>query len=82
MEKEEQAYTTYLLRLWPRKSGEKWVWLASLEYPYTGERLGFTSLQEMFRYLEEEICRRPAGGYQSDDQESASLRRDRLRKDE
>ena len=51
MEENRPTYTTYLLRIWPRKRGTEWVWLASLEYPYTGKRRGFSSLQEMFKYL-------------------------------
>jgi hypothetical protein len=50
-------YLSYLLRLW-RVSGsedgsgeEETVWRASLESSYTGERIGFASLEELFEFL-------------------------------
>jgi hypothetical protein len=33
------------------------VWRASLESACTGERVGFASLEELFRFLEGEVCR-------------------------
>jgi hypothetical protein len=41
-------YVSCLLRLW-RESAQKAVWRASLEDPHTGERLGFASVDELFR---------------------------------
>ena len=57
MDKDRQPYTSYLLRLWPTKSGDAWVWRASLEDSHTGVRRGFVNLQEMFAYLEDQTDR-------------------------
>jgi hypothetical protein len=57
MNKDPQPYTSYLLRLWPSKSGDAWVWRASLEDTLTGVRRGFVTLQEMFAYLEDQTDR-------------------------
>lgn len=53
MDMSQPPYTSYLLRLWPTRSGAEWVWMASLENPHSGERQGFPDLQELFTYLEE-----------------------------
>ena len=51
-------YISCLLRLWQTNQGEgQYVWRASLEYPTSGERLGFASLAELFVYLESELSR-------------------------
>jgi hypothetical protein len=57
MEKDRETYTSYLLRLWPTKSGDSWVWHASLEDSRTGVRRGFISLEEMFAFLKEQTSR-------------------------
>jgi hypothetical protein len=44
-------YISYLLRLWQVRRGEGMTWLASLENARTGERQGFASLEELFRFL-------------------------------
>jgi hypothetical protein len=41
---------SYILRLW---SAEHSNWRASLEDPQTGERLGFSSLEQLFSFLME-----------------------------
>jgi hypothetical protein len=48
-------YYSYLLRLWlPGDEGEV-SWRASLDDPRTGERLGFSSLEALFIYLQEQV---------------------------
>lgn len=47
-------YRSYLLRLW-RVSEEKPVWRASLEDPRTGNRMLFSSLDELFAFLGRQI---------------------------
>lgn len=51
MEKPEQRYLSYLLRLWQTSDGEELLWRASLEMPGTGERHGFASLKALFEFL-------------------------------
>jgi hypothetical protein len=55
--KQEGRYLSYLLRLW-QESGDAPrdppLWRASLERPQGGERLGFTSLKDLFAFLGEE----------------------------
>jgi hypothetical protein len=51
-----RKYEAYLLRLWQAQEGGSAVWRASLESPRTGERRGFTSLVELFTFLESEVC--------------------------
>lgn len=54
---EQPGYQSYLLRLWQVDSVrvgdglDSRVWRGSLESSLTGERLGFTSLDELFEYL-------------------------------
>jgi hypothetical protein len=54
MHKEQPDYLSYLLRLWRGSDEEEAVWRASLESPVTGERRGFSSLTELFAFLEKE----------------------------
>ena len=54
MDNHQPPYFSYLLRLWPTRSGNKWVWRVSLENPHSGERHGFAGLQEMLTYLKEQ----------------------------
>ena len=42
---------SYLLRLWGTGESGSFDWQASLEDPETGERIGFSSLEELFAYL-------------------------------
>ena len=55
MIEDNRAYHAYLLRLWRVNAGESQIWRASLEDPYTGERLGFADLPELFAFLAEQI---------------------------
>ncbi|MFO7682631.1 MAG: hypothetical protein R6X34_21550 [Chloroflexota bacterium] len=57
--KKNLQYFSYLLRLWETEDEAQHVWRASLEFPATGERRGFASLDELFLYLEEETSRKP-----------------------
>jgi hypothetical protein len=45
-------YFSYLLRIWPAHNAAGVVWRASLESPVTGERVGFASLAELYRFLD------------------------------
>jgi hypothetical protein len=56
MNKEQQGYISYLLRLWQIRSEGELVWRASLESPHTGERRGFANLADLFAFLEKETC--------------------------
>jgi len=55
----QDEYVAYLLRLWrghreaaePRTAG----WHASLEHVQTGERIGFSNLDELFAFLKCEV---------------------------
>jgi hypothetical protein len=53
-ELEQQDYCSYLLRLWRVKVKAQTIWRASLEFPHTGERLGFADLEALYRYLQVE----------------------------
>jgi hypothetical protein len=51
----KRRYLSFLLRLWQVQDAGKAVWRASLEDPYTGERLGFNSPEAMVAYVWEKI---------------------------
>jgi len=55
MKNRRQDYLSYLLRLWWTGSEEDGVWLASLTNPFTEERLGFASLEELFAFLQAQL---------------------------
>jgi len=42
-----------MLRLWRAEQDGQFVWRASLESPYTGERQGFADLEQLIVFLEE-----------------------------
>jgi hypothetical protein len=42
---------SFILRLWRVEHSEEASWLASLEIPETGKRIGFASPEQMFVYL-------------------------------
>jgi hypothetical protein len=65
-------YAAYLLRLWRETSGEGSQWRASLQNPHTGERVGFSSLQGLFTFLEEETEEGLPGSESRTDQERES----------
>ena len=48
-------YMSFLLRLWPTKTGQGTVWRASLENVFTGKRRGFDSLEAMSCFLRQEM---------------------------
>ncbi|MBL7183254.1 MAG: hypothetical protein ISS50_02265 [Anaerolineae bacterium] len=59
--REQPDYLSYLLRLWrvrgdegAHQSAEKPIWRASLESPFTGERMGFASLDALFAFLRQQ----------------------------
>ena len=43
-------YHAYLLRMW-RPDRDALAWQASLQDPKTGERIGFSDLEDLFAYL-------------------------------
>ncbi|MGD2148552.1 MAG: hypothetical protein PVH41_17795 [Anaerolineae bacterium] len=49
-------YRSYLLRLW-RVDGSDPVWRASLESVESRERIGFASISDLFRFLENGVFR-------------------------
>jgi hypothetical protein len=61
MSREQGRYISYLLRLWQTRREGKLIWRASLESPHTGERRGFTNLEELFGFLEKEVSRADQG---------------------
>ena len=48
---EQRNYSSYLLRLWRVGAEEGLTWRASLKSAYSGEQVGFASLQDLFRFL-------------------------------
>lgn len=54
-EKVKARYVSYLLRLWETTDGEEHAWRASLECPGTGDRLGFTTVEALFAFLEQRM---------------------------
>ena len=55
MKKQRPGYLSYLLRVWQTGSKGDAVWRVSLENPFTGERRGFASLQDMLAFLRVQI---------------------------
>lgn len=49
------TYRTYLLRLWQPDASGTCGWRASLEDPWTGERVGFAGLEELFDFLMQRV---------------------------
>ena len=49
---------SYLLRLWMADVNGKRVWRISLEDPFSGERRGFASLEDLCAYLDKEMHER------------------------
>jgi hypothetical protein len=45
------SYHSYLLRMWRVIRDEKFVWMASLDDPHTGNRQSFTSLEDLYVFL-------------------------------
>jgi hypothetical protein len=67
-EEQEADYIAYLLRLWRMRGAGSAGWRASLASPDSGERHGFASLDDLFRFL-----RRQTGA--GSDTENAEQRR-------
>ncbi len=55
MVKQRRNHLSYLLRLWQTGDGENAVWRVLLENPFTGERHGFASPQDLFAFLEARV---------------------------
>ena len=54
MSKREQgAYLSFLLRLWQATEEQGVVWQASLQDSLSGKRMGFASLEGLFKFLQE-----------------------------
>ena len=62
MSEKQQAYHSYLLRLWSVPGEDEETWRASLENPQTGERHGFASLDAMVAFLRRQIGLAPKRG--------------------
>jgi len=56
MTEPRRGYLAYLLRLWQVCSKGQTTWRALLESAQTGERVGFAGLDELFAFLEKEVC--------------------------
>jgi len=61
MTEPRRGYLAYLLRLWQVHSRGKTIWRTALESAQTGERVGFSSLDELFTFLEKEVCQAAQG---------------------
>jgi hypothetical protein len=51
-----KSYRSYLLRIWQCDERGQSVWLASLEDPHTRRVLHFNSLEELWRFLKEQVA--------------------------
>jgi hypothetical protein len=51
----KEKYRSYLLRLWVEDVNGKQVWRILLENPYSGERRGFASMQDLCAYFQEKM---------------------------
>ena len=49
------SYHSYLLRMWRVIRDEKLVWMASLDDPHTAKRQSFTSLEDLYVFLLQQI---------------------------
>lgn len=52
MNEEQSNYQAYLIRIWLVDDDDQTAWRATLENAKTGERLGFSTLQGLFDYLD------------------------------
>lgn len=55
-DKKKLRYFSCLLRLWETEDNQDIIWRASVEFPVSGERLGFGSLAELYAYLQQETA--------------------------
>jgi len=53
--KSKKKYSSYLLRLWVEDVNGKQAWRILLENPFSGERRGFASLNDLCAYLKEKM---------------------------
>jgi hypothetical protein len=58
-------YHSYLLRLW-LESNDPPAWRAILESPVNGERYGFSDLQELFKFIEQDARQLSEKGYSTE----------------
>jgi hypothetical protein len=54
MTEEQINYRSFMIRMWQVKDDDQPTWRASIEVVDSGEQYGFTSLDEMFAFLEEQ----------------------------
>ena len=54
-------YMAYLVRIWPVRNTKGMGWRAFITNAQTGEDRGFASLEELFNFLEVEVCQRTLG---------------------
>ena len=54
MNREQQRYISYLIRLWQVKNSGGLIWRASLESSRTGKRQGFADLDALFAFLRQQ----------------------------
>ncbi len=45
------VYLSYLVRLWRATQTAPAQWLASVQNPHTGERIGFENVEQLFAFL-------------------------------
>ena len=55
---ESAVYYSYLLRLWQVPTNNEFAWRILLENVRTGEKRGFTSLEELLAYLSQVTSKR------------------------
>jgi hypothetical protein len=51
---DKQEYFSFLLRLWLAGDGDQPEWRASLEDTFSGERIGFGSLEVLCEYIKQQ----------------------------
>lgn len=49
-------YTSYMLRIQLKKSGDESVWVASLQSTKTGELRWFPTIEVLIQFLQDEFC--------------------------
>ena len=53
--KKERPYRSYLLRMWVEVIDGEQAWRLSIEDPFTSERRGFATLDELCAYFERQM---------------------------
>ncbi len=69
MTKRRRDHISYLLRLWQTDGKEGAAWRALLENPFTGDRHGFASLQDLFAFLEARVDSVTSQAFETEDGE-------------